>query len=208
MQPPYVVNTEKLSLLNHFPWYSFWGKKIDYMEEWYAIKQEKLKNIYHLFNYFVGLGENALLYVKNTIEEEKPELCDRLSFQHIRVRHNNTDCEYYDPTTLIIDHSTRDLGEYIKSNIFNGTFDIKKLKECLDKYDVSRYWIRMLYGRIIFPSYFFDYIEKLMTDEKIKITKNNIEQKIRSMESALESISRLLREKYHIPTINWLAKKT
>ena len=204
--PLYVRNTEKLSSLIHFPWYKFWEQKIDYMEEWYRSKKEKYKMLYPWIDYFIGLGENALMYIKLVESDRVMQSCDKLSFQHKRVDKNTKKYDYYDPTNIIIDHSSRDIAEYVKANILQETFDLMAFEKCLNNINISKYWIKMLYGRILFPSFFFDYMERIMSDDNIKIKNSEIEKMIFNIEKALKEISLLLNQKYNIPIINWIKK--
>ena len=204
--PLYVRNTEKLSSLIHFPWYKFWEQKIDYMEEWYRSKKEKYKALYPWINYFIGLGENALMYIKLVEPDRVMQSCDKLSIQHKRVDKNTKKYDYYDPTNIIIDHSSRDIAEYVKANILQETFDLMAFETCLSNINISIYWIKMLYGRILFPSFFFDYMEKIMSDDNVKIKNTEIEKMIFNIEKALKEISLLLNQKYNIPIINWIKK--
>ena len=203
----YVEDINKLQLINHFPWHSFWEQKIDYIEEVFESKKGKYKKIHFLFSFFIGMAENALMYAKKAEVDDMPSPCDRLCFQHNRVNKNTTNGEYYDPINLIIDHSSRDISEYIKYNIFNSSFEIKQITDYLKKYNVSTYWLKMLYARIMFPSPFFDYIEEVLKKEKLQLNNAQMEKKIIDIIENLKQISIVLNIEYHIPTISWITKK-
>lgn len=203
----YVYNIEKLSIINHFPWYTFWKQKIDYMEDWLESKKEKYKNTYPWFQFFIGLSENAVMYAQEIEFSKRVDECDRLSFQHCRVNRNSTQYDYYDPSNLIVDHSSRDIGEYIKTSILNGTFNIEEFITYVRNGKFSKYWIKELYARILFPSFFFDHMEEIMnTDDHPQPIFT--EKYVVAFLNALRQIGERLNEEYHIPIVNWTIKKT
>lgn len=202
----YVDNTDYLSTINHFPWYKFWKEKIDYMEKWFESKREKYKELLPWFNYYVGLGENALMYIRIAEIDEVKKSCDRLCIQHYRVSAHTKKYEYYDPLNIIIDHSSRDIGEYIKSSILEEKLDINRLFAYLKSKNISKYWLKMLYGRILFPSFFFDYIEKLESNESERIHEYDIKKTIINITDGLKKITVLFNEKFNIDTIDWIKK--
>lgn len=199
----FIHMDDKLIKLKRFPWVDFWERKIDYLEDWIINKVDLYKKIYPIFNYFIGLSENALFYLKETIVSEKMENCDRLTIQHARVTNNTYLYEYYDPTNVVFDHSSRDVSEYFKSLWEKGMFDYALFEKYLDKINVSRFWIKTMYSRLLFPSFFFDYFE----DSIIK--KNNsdlsyLETKINDFQIFFSKISILLSKKYNIECLKWI----
>ena len=156
----------KISTLNRFPWTRLWENKIDYFEEWLFIKQDGYKKIYPLFHYFIGIAENALLYLKESEREEQKEPSDQLVISHDRVTINYELYDYYDPANIIIDHASRDISEYIKSMFLHRVWDLDLVKQYLENHYFSRYGIRMIFARILFPSFFFDYLEEMITSNR------------------------------------------
>ena len=98
-------------------------------------------------------------------------------------------------------------------SIIDETFNIEEFMEYLARCNFSIYWLRMLYARILFPSFFFDYMEKIMNksnddekndnDEQLKFEKSIV-----VILENLQKISNSLKDKYNIPIINWIIKKT
>lgn len=199
------INTQ-LSILNRFPWITLWENKIDYFEEWLFLKKEGCKNIYPLFHYFIGIAENALLYLKESEKDEIKEQSDQVVASHARITINYELYDYYDPTNIIIDHASRDISEYIKSMFLHRVWDLDLIKRYLEKNYFSRYGLRMIYARILFPSFFFDYLEEM-------IQKNNnvdllyLENRADEFQNFIKDISIFFKENYNIPIIPWIIKK-
>lgn len=197
----------KLSVLNRFPWMKLWEDKIDYFEEWFGVKQNGYRKIYPLFHYFVGIAENALLYLKESDREEQQEQSDQLVVAHTRVTIDFELYDYYDPTNVIIDHASRDISEYIKSMFLHRVWDLDAVKKYLEKHYFSKYGLRMLYARILFPSFFFDYLEEMIVKNS-DIDLLYLENRAEEFQTFIKDISIFLQENYNIPIISWITKKT
>lgn len=202
----FVQPSTKLSILNRFPWIKLWESKIDYFEEWLFTKHNDYKKIYPLFHYFIGIAENALLYLKESEIEEKKESSDELVIAHDRVTLNYELYDYYDPINVIFDHPSRDVSEYIKSMFLNRIWDLDLIKKYLEKHYFSRYGLRMLFARILFPSFFFDYLEEMITnnsDADLLYLENRADE----FQNFIKDISLFFQETYNIPVIPWIIKK-
>ena len=75
--------------------------------------EKKYPLIRESFDYFVGMGENAISYLVNTKKEVKPNFYDKKVLSH-----NNLYNSLFDPLNIILDHKARDLAEYIKLSFF------------------------------------------------------------------------------------------
>lgn len=196
----------KISTLNRFPWTRLWENKIDYFEEWLFIKQDGYKKIYPLFHYFIGIAENALLYLKESEREEQKEPSDQLVISHDRVTINYELYDYYDPANIIIDHASRDISEYIKSMFLHRVWDLDLVKQYLENHYFSRYGIRMIFARILFPSFFFDYLEEMITSNR-DIDLLYLESRADEFQTFIKDIGLFFQENYYIPMIPWIIKK-
>lgn len=203
----FIEINNKLSIINRFPWIKLWENKIDYFEEWLFLKQEGYKKIYPLFHYFVGIAENALLYLKESEIEEKKEQSDQLVISHNRLSINDELYDYYDSSNIIIDHASRDIGEYIKSMFLYRVWDLDLIKQYLKKQYFSRYGIRVLFARILFPSFFFDYLEKMITNNS-DIDLLYLESRVDEFQSFIKDIALFFYENYSVRMIPWIIKKT
>lgn len=202
----FIKTGTKLSILNRFPWIKLWESKIDYFEEWLFAKQGNYKKIYPLFHYFIGIAENALLYLKESEREEQKEESDQLVISHDRVTLNYELYDYYDPTNIIIDHASRDISEYIKSMFLCRVWDLDIIKKYLEKHYFSRYGLRVLFARILFPSFFFDYLEEMITKNS-DIDLLYLENRADEFQNFIKEISLFFYENYNIPMISWIIKK-
>lgn len=202
----YVTLNNKVSLLNRFPWIKLWESKIDYFEEWFYNKKDSYKNIYPLFHYFIGIAENALLYLKECERDEIKENVDQLVVSHDRLNLNYELYDYYDPTNIIIDHASRDISEYLKSSFINKVWDLDLLREYLKKHHFSKYGIRIMLARIFFPSFFFDYMEEMIKNNS-EIDILYLETRADEFEDFIKQISMFFKEEYNIPLITWVIKK-
>ena len=62
-----VLKTNKKDELGYVNWNDLWGKKVDYYES-RIIDLRDIEYVKMSFDYYVGLSENAISYVRETIE--------------------------------------------------------------------------------------------------------------------------------------------
>lgn len=199
------INKENKSL-NRFDWIFLWEKKIDYFEKIFFNQKKRYHTILESFNYFVGMAENAILYVREAMMNEKMEEFDQLVVSRKRFNKNMTLVDFYDPTNLIIDHKSRDIAEYIKCYFWTDEYDIKLIEDYFNYVNLSNLGAHLLFGRLLFPSFYFDALEELL------ITGNynsiySIESRIDEYEKYISEIYQILKTHYNIHEINWIIKK-
>ena len=201
-------NFEYKDELKRDDWNILWAKKIDYLE--YQINQtgKKYPILVDSFSYFVGLAENAISYVKNTTIEAKKEQSDIGVISHRKIKEcNKLNC-IYDPLNIVIDHKSRDLSEYIKLSFFNNN---KNIFNELDMYFSNNYFslygIRLLFARVLYPSFYFDLYDEIVLNIVNESEILNITNRINEYEEYLRNIYFYLRKFYNIPEIEWLIKK-
>ena len=197
-----IINTDYIKDLERNNWEILWGNKIDYYEMQVNENYKKYPLIRESFDYFVGMGENAIAYLVNTKLEVKPTIHD------IKVpSHNNLHSSLYDPSNMILDHKARDLAEYIKYSFWNNNINIfKELNEYFKYNFFSIYGIRVLFSRILYPSFYFDIYDQIISEKKEEKELNTIISKINDYEYYLYNIYLYLKKFYDIPEINWLKK--
>ncbi len=167
----YVDNYNLINRLNHFDWISLWEKKIDYYENWLLTKKEQFIDMLPLFNYYIGIGEMAIAFLKMALKE-KNNFNDSLVFMHNRVKMDTKVSDYYDPTLLIVDHKSRDIAEYIKDMFYNNMLDYDMIRNYFTKNYFSDVDKKILYSRILFPTFFFDNIEQSCDSNKKSYIEN------------------------------------
>ena len=183
-------------------WEVLWGNLIDYYEMQIGQNEKKYPLIRESFDYFVEMGENAISYLVNTKKEVKPNFYDKKVLSH-----NNLYNSLFDPLNIILDHKARDLAEYIKLSFFNNNQNIfKELDEYFYYNHYSFYGMRILFARIIYPSFYFKLYDEILSKKKEEKELNSIIKRIDEYELYLSNIYLYLRKYYDIPMIEWLKK--
>lgn len=183
-------------------WEVLWGNLIDYYEMQIGQNEKKYPLIRESFDYFVGMGENAISYLVNTKKEVKPNFYDKKVLSH-----NNLYSSLFDPLNIILDHKARDLAEYIKLSFFNNNQNIfKELDEYFYYNHYSFYGMRILFARIMYPSFYFKLYDEILSKKKEEKELNSIIKRIDDYELYLSNIYFYLRKYYDIPMIEWLKK--
>jgi spore coat protein YutH len=194
--------------LDRTNWATLWADKIDYFEHHISEVSRKFPILADSINYYIGLGENAISYINSTNNDLKPTEYDAITISHKRIRADDTLFELYNPISLVIDYKVRDLCEYIKESFFKD----KDVWELIDKYfeynTLPTYSIRLLYARLLYPTYYFDRYESIIAgsikeEEIIKII-----SKVNKYEQFLNDFYEYVFVHYKIPPISWLNKKT
>lgn len=198
---------KKNKTLDRSDWITLWSNKIDYFE--YQISQvgKEYPIVCECLCYYIGLAENALSYAKNTMNESQMIEHDTLTVAHKRIKATDTLFETYNPLSLVIDYRVRDLGEYIKSNFFNDINVWPEIKECLSHYGLSPYSKRLLYARLLFPTYFFDVYEMIIEGKLKEETILPIINKSKQYEEFLIAFFNYIDHDKNMPKIEWLSKK-
>lgn len=197
-----ITNTNYLKDLERNNWEILWSNKIDYYEMQINENYKKYPLIRESFDYFIGMAENAISYLVNTKLEVKPTIYDNKV-----PSHNSLYSPLYDPTNIILDHKARDLAEYIKYSFWNNNSNIfKELNEYFKYNYYSIYGIRVLFSRILYPSFYFDIYDQIIIGKKEEKELNNIINRINDYEYYLQNIYLFLTTLYDIPEINWIKK--
>jgi len=200
-------NFEYDEILKRDNWYELWAKKIDYLE--YQINQtgKKYPILVDSFSYFVGLAENAISYAKNTTIESQKEITDIGVISHRKITDYKKIELIYNPLNIVIDHKSRDLAEYIKISFFINNKNIyQELNSYFSKNYFSEYGIRLLFARILYPSFYFDLYEEIIINKRKESDILNISNQIIEYELYLKNIFYYLKNIYNIPEIEWLTK--
>ena len=196
------LNNINIESLERNKWEVLWENKVDYYEMQLGENEKKYPLIRESFDYFVGLAENAISYLVNTKLELKPTINDQKV-----VSHNNIEISLNEPSNLILDHKARDVAEYIKYSFFNNNQNIfNELNEYFYHNYYSPYGIRVLFSRILYPSFYFNTYDKIISGKVEEKELNKIISKINNYEIYLYNIYLYLRKYYNIPSVDWLKK--
>lgn len=197
------INNNNIKELERNNWEILWSNKIDYYEIQINENKKKYPLIRESFDYFIGMSENAISYLVNTKLETKPTIYDNKV-----PSHNNLSSSLYDPSNIILDHKARDVAEYIKYSFWNNNNNIFiELDEYFRHNYYSIYGIRVLYSRILYPSFYFDIYDQIINGKKEEKELNNIISRINNYEHFLYNIYLYLNKYYNIPEINYIKKQ-
>ena len=194
----YYISDSKL--LNRSNWAKLWGDKIDYLEYQLLHIDGKYNILSDYVDYFIGMGEVAISYINNSVEGVLKTDMDRFCICHKRI--NDTD--YFNPLNVVIDHKSRDYAEYLKFIFYNNSYKDKDLNLLLSNFKLSRYGFHLLFGRLLFNSYFFDkydlIVNNIIKEEEILF----IIKKIDEYEIYLKEIYLIINKLVGIKSIDFL----
>lgn len=189
-------------------WALLWIRKIDYLEYHHEHNYQKYPLLSSSFDYFIGLSENAISYLNNTIKNMSPDDSDIGVISHDIINIDDTIYSLYNPLNIIIDHKARDLAEYIKNSFFNDNFAIfEKLDEYFKYNYFSFYGINLLVARILYPSFYFDRYDEIVNEKIQESSILKITSRIDEYEKYLQDIFNYLKKYYNIKDVEWIMKK-
>ena len=186
-------------------WANLWINKIDYLEYHHEQNYQKYPLLSSSFNYFVGMSENAISYLNQTLKKLSPERFDVGVLSHDVIRNDDTVYNLYNPENIIIDHMARDLAEYIKISFFRDNYRIfDELDEYFKYHYYSFFGVQILIARVLWPSFYFELYDgvlrgKINESEVLKITSRLVEY-----EKYLRDVFRYFRKYYPIDEVGWI----
>ena len=196
-----VSNDNKLNVGS---WVKRWENTVDTFERPVTEFNKEFPDLLSVFDYYVGLAENAISYIKNSEEEN-----DKTFYlSHRRIKLPLTYGMIYNPISFVFDYKVRDLAEYIKELFFYSNFDEEEIMNIIDnvKKDYSQEDIKLLYGRLLFPTYYFDLFEKVLNKEKEEKELKRIINLSESYECFLKELYLSLKVTNNIEAIDWICK--
>lgn len=190
----------KNSSLDRTDWSNLWESKVDYLEYQMVHVIKKYPVIYNIIDYYIGLSENAISYLK----EVSSKLVGRLiiGVTHRRIGVNSSLFDLYNPLNFIIDYKVRDIAEYLKSVIINSGDVYKVYDDILSKCYFDKLNLSLLVSRLLFPSYFFDIFDDIVVD---KLNENKIKV-ITKKSSSIEDFINYVIKDSNLQSISWLSK--
>lgn len=201
------INIECDDILKRTDWITLWEIKNDYFESQISEIGAKYPNLSSYANYYIGLAENAIIYVREAL---KLNDIAYKSICHKRINSKENLYELYHPINLIYDYRVRDASEYIKSAFFNN----EDAYELLDEYFKNNYLsykeALLFFGRLLYPSYFFDKYDDIMNNNLDEKVIENIVLKSHLYEKFLLYVYNYLVNLYntYIPEIDWIIKRS
>ncbi|MBP3461839.1 MAG: hypothetical protein J6K21_05480 [Bacilli bacterium] len=195
-----TTNIVKNDSLKRDNWYQLWINKIDYFE--YQINQigKKYKLIRESFSYYAGILETGISLLVNT------KLTNiTLSICHNRIRKNDTLFDLYNPFNFIIDSKVRDAAEYFKEQFkYNDPYE--SIIKYLEYNNLTDDEIILFYIRMLYPSFYFDLYEEIISSSKEEKEIKKIIDKAEEYELLLKKLYIYINNKIALPEIEWIKK--
>lgn len=182
-------------------WIKRWENTIDSFENQVVELNKEYPELLSVFDYYVGLAENAISYVNNIKLDN-----NILYLSHKRIKVPITSGMLYNPLGFIFDYKVRDLAEYIKENFFYYNLDEEGLMKFIDEntkyFDLND--IKLLYGRLLYPTYYFDLFENILNKEREEKELKKIISLSKNYELFLKDLYNNLKIKYNIEPVDWI----
>ena len=185
-------------------WGFLWSEKIDYFEYQMRNLAHDKSVVINSFGYFVSLGENAISYVNRVNRVIAPKnkhfvLCRK------RVTYPNYHLNYDNPLNFIFDLEVRDVAEYLKGEaLVDLDYALIDLSTYLKMRNLDLYSLGMLYGRLLYPSYYFDLYESVMNYDVSDDCLLSIIEKTPLIEEFLRKSYDIIVKYGPIEKVNWL----
>lgn len=202
-----VEISNNLNRLIRFPWTNLWAKKLDYFEDILNHLELSYENVLPICLYFMGLAENAIEYINEVLDNEKLTEQDEFVVSHNRVNINESIKELYSPLDLIIDHPSRDVSEYLKSSFAHNDYDYNEIEEYILSLNFSSIGFKIFYGRMLYPSFFFDLWEEVIIGKKDYKELLKYENRLEEYRIFLKEIYYIIKKKTYIEEIRWILRE-
>lgn len=149
--------------------------------------------------YALGLAENAIQYLTEIAIDYGKEISP-LTLSHRRLESLDSHT-VFDPLNLILDSPIRDIAEAWKYKVITTT----ELLQILPTYQLSIKEVSLLFARMLFPTRFFDLLEKHY-GERVDVRKQILAYYREMNQDLLElkKVEQLLVKNYGIRPISWL----
>lgn len=201
----YTMNTSK-KVYNPPSWIELWSRKIDYLEYYINNKDNLKSEIKGILYYFIGLGENAIKYIKDSLKVVNTFQKNEIVLSHYRVDSNSTLYSLYNPFNLIIDYSVRDIAEYLKSMFYSNKINYVEIENLVNNNMLSEMEWKLLFGRLLFPTFFFDMFDKYEENKLDNKKLISIYNKTTEYEEFLHNIYLIIKKRNNIIDVSWLNK--
>ena len=138
-------------------WREQWIKKKDYLEFFF---DKNIKGKYEIIdesiNYYFSMIELAIYYLK-----EYDNYYDYNYIQH-KIVFDNT---FFNKNTIMEDVKERDFSEYLKYLFYNKNYNINDSYKLIDN-SRNGFNYDLIVARMIYPSYYIYYLEKVIIENE------------------------------------------
>ncbi len=200
------INIECDKVINRNDWVTLWEMKNDYFEAQINEIGKKYPNLCNYANYYIGLAENAISYVRNALALEDTTL---LSVCHKRINNKDNLFSLYNPVNFVYDFRIRDICEYIKTSFFNNEDAYELVTEYFMNNYLSYKEALLFYGRLLYPSYFFDLHDDIVNNNLDESEIEKVIIKSDDYEMFLLNVYMYISKLYnrYIPSVDWIIKR-
>ena len=194
------VDLSGLKSLLRTNWVSLWSSKVDYIEYQMGHLIKKYPFLNNTIDYYLGLCENAITYIKNLKMFSDYKI--PIGISHKRIIKDATLFDLYNPLNLILDYKVRNIAEYLKDAFFkdedvNYILNIVYKNFWFDKLNLS-----LLVARLLYPSYYFDLFEEIIDKE----LDENIIFPLTKKSSKYEEFIDLIIKNCNLQNLQWLSR--
>lgn len=182
--------TNKISI-DRSNWKNLWIIKNENIRKLLETNDE-YKIINESFEYYYGLAENAIQYL------EEDNLVKTITSKRIKDNMDNS------PINIVIDTIERDIAEKIKYLFFYKNEKIDLIINNIRKIEIKKLNINRLYARLLYPTYYYDYLEKVINKELPENSIKSIINKNIEYEILLKEIYKLINKEKKTKKIDWL----
>ncbi|TQS75989.1 hypothetical protein DX933_03455 [Ornithinibacillus gellani] len=208
---------EPILLSSYGQWRELWIEKLTAFESKLMEIAKQHKRDYDALivdslPYIVGLSENAIQYVQESVRETKHSPHDQGSIVFWRYT-NQLQKPIIWMEDLAFDHPMRDVAELVRNELMkeNGIVAaVETLRSYNDIRPISTFGWRLLYARLLFPVHLFDCLEEGLATEKpeqaYQRLSNTLDQQTK-YETGVRELFHWIREEYaaiNIPMVDWL----
>ncbi len=202
-------------------WKKLWEEKMDawsslYQQEWEERPASSYQRLFiETFPYLEGLAENAIQYLQESEQDWRYDQTDQGTFTFQRL-HPSMLSENIWPHTLLYDHPTRDIAEWMRYKFLDKGFEaFGDIQTFLDEYEAQRtlsvFSWRMIYARLLLPVHLFDTLEASLAqgDKRNSIAEYNLREMLQNQDTYEHILQRFFAElsldaqRVNIPIIDW-----
>lgn len=201
------INIELYPSLKRNNWSALLQKKIDF----FIYQREHIRKKYliidEVLDYYIGMTENAISYLNETLSTKKLQVDKNISISHKRIKQNIV-YDIYNPLNIVIDHKARDISEYLKLIFINNEIESKRdvINKLLMNINFNEYDYKLLIARMMYPSFFFDKYEEIINETNREEDILPIVRRMKDYEIYIKYIYNTIFRKIKIPKIEWIFK--
>ena len=161
--------------------------------------------VQNVFNYYVGLAENAVSYMSDSIKETKVH---EKSINHYKINKNLSNKNLIDITNISYNYKLKDISEYFRILFIYDLEWEEILSSFFGKYILNEFDYRFLYSELLYPRYFFDAIDDMINNHTDSKELEYLAKNVNEMENKLNKLFIIINRYCQIPPIWWINEKS